>query len=182
MKFQSIKKLVMLALIVTAFISCTNGSTLQTYYVDNELKPGFTTFDVPASFVNIEKVELTEQQKEAYESVDKLNLLAFKLDANNQEEYKVELQKVKEILKNPKYEELIRGGNTTDGKFVVKFLGEVDNIDELIVLSNANDKGFVVARILGNDMNAQDLISLGDILQKAQIEDGQLSDLTYFFK
>lgn len=172
----------MLALIVTAFISCTNGPTLQTYYVDNELKPGFTTFDVPASFVNIEKVELTEQQKEAYESVDKLNLLAFKLDANNQEEYKVELQKVKEILKNPKYEELIRGGNTTDGKFVVKFLGEVDNIDELIVLSNANDKGFMVARILGNDMNAQDLISLGDILQKAQIEDGQLSDLTYFFK
>ena len=182
MKFQSIKKLVMLALIVTAFTSCNNGPTLQTYYVDNELKPGFTTFDVPASFVNIEKVELTEKQKEAYESVDKLNVLAFKLDANNQEEYKVEFQKVKEILKNPKYEELIRGGNTTDGKFVVKFLGDVDNIDELIVLGNATDKGFMVARILGDDMNAQDLMSLGTVLQKAQIEDSQLSGLTDFFK
>ncbi len=30
-------------------------------------------------------------------------------------EYKVELEKVKIILKNPKYEELMRGGNSKDG-------------------------------------------------------------------
>lgn len=182
MQFQSIKKMVMLALIITAFTSCSNGPTLQTYYVDNELKPGFTTFDIPTSFINVEKVDLTDQQKKAYESVDKLNVLAFKVDNDNKEDYKKELEAVNIILKNPKYEELMRGGNTTDGKFVVKFLGNIESIDELIVLGNANDKGFLVARILGDDMNANDLVSLRTVMDKIKFEDTDLNGLTDFFK
>ncbi|WP_296320769.1 DUF4252 domain-containing protein [Winogradskyella sp.] len=172
----------MLALIVTTLVSCNNGPTLQTYYVDNELKPGFTTFDVPTSFIDVDKVELTDKQKKAYESVDKLNVLAFKVDANNIDTYNTELIKIKDILKDVKYEELMRGGNTTDGKFVVKFIGEVDSIDELIVLGNANDKGFLVARILGDNMNANDLISLRTVLDKANFENADLNGLTDFFK
>ncbi|WP_375234875.1 DUF4252 domain-containing protein [Winogradskyella sp.] len=182
MKFQSIKKLVMLALTVTAFVSCNNGPTLQTYYVDNELKPGFTTFDIPTSFIDVDKVELSEQQEKAYNSIDKLNVLAFKLDDNNTDVYKIELENVKTILTNPKYEELMRGGNTTDGKFVVKFLGDIENIDELIILGNANDKGFMVARILGDDMNANDLVSLGTVMDKIDFEDTELNGFTDFFK
>jgi hypothetical protein len=182
MKFQSIKKLVMLALTVTAFVSCNNGPTLQTYYVDNELKPGFTTFDIPTSFIDVDKVELSEQQEKAYNSIDKLNVLAFKLDDNNTDVYKIELENVKTILTNPKYEELMRGGNTTEGKFVVKFLGDIENIDELIILGNANDKGFMVARILGDDMNANDLVSLGTVMDKIDFEDTELNGFTDFFK
>ena len=172
----------MLALIVTSFISCNNGPTLQTYYVDNELKPGFTTFDIPTSFIDVDKVELSEQQEKAYNSIDKLNVLAFKLDDNNTDVYKIELENVKTILTNPKYEELMRGGNTTDGKFVVKFLGDIENIDELIILGNANDKGFMVARILGDDMNANDLVSLGTVMDKIDFEDTELNGFTDFFK
>ena len=83
------------------------------------------------------------------------------------EDYKLELEKVKTILKNPKYEELMRGGNSTDGKFVVKFLGEVDNIDELIIFGNANNKGFMIARIIGDDMNAGKLMSLSVCFRKS---------------
>jgi len=182
MKFQSIKKLVMLALIIIAFTSCNNGPTLQTYYVDNELKPGFTTFDIPTSFIDVDKVELSDQQEKAYKSVDKLNVLVFQLDSNNKEHYKAELENVKTILKNPKYQELMRGGNTTDGKFVVKFLGDIERIDELIVLGSANDKGFMVARVLGDDMNANDLISLRTIMDDVKFEDTNLNGLTDFFK
>jgi len=172
----------MLVLIVTAFVSCNNGPTLQTYYVDNELKPGFTTFDIPTSFIDVDKVELSEQQEKAYNSIDKLNVLAFKLDDKNSEAYAIEIENVKAILKNPKYEELMRGGNTTDGKFVVKFLGDIENIDELIILGNANDKGFMVARILGDDMNANDLMSLRTIMNDVKFEDTDLNGLTDFFK
>ncbi|WP_299114420.1 DUF4252 domain-containing protein [uncultured Winogradskyella sp.] len=172
----------MLALVVTAFVSCSNGPTLQTYYVDNELKPGFTTFDIPTSFIDVDKVELSEQQEKAYKSIDKLNVLAFKVDSKNIDVYKTELENVKTILKDPKYEELMRGGNTTDGKFVVKFLGDVESIDELIVLGNANDKGFMVARILGDDMNANDLVSLRTIMDDVKFEDSDLNGLTDFFK
>lgn len=169
-------------LLVAAFTSCNQGPTLQTYYVDNELKPGFASFDVPTSFVNVEDVEMTDEQREAYESVDKLNVLTYIEENTDAAEYKLELDKVKDILKNPKYEELMRGGNSSDGKFVVKFLGEVDNIDELIIFGNANNKGFMIARILGDDMNAGKLMSLQSVLQNAKFEDTNLNGLTDFFK
>lgn len=168
--------------LVVAFTSCNQGPTLQTYYVDNELKPGFASFDVPASFINVENVEMTDEQREAYESVDKLNVLTYLENDTNAESYKLELEKVKTILKNPKYEELMRGGNTTDGKFVVKFLGDIENIEELIIFGNANDKGFMIARILGDDMNAGKLMSLTSVLENAKIEESQLKGLTDFFK
>ncbi len=169
-------------LLVAAFTSCNQGPTLQTYYVDNELKNGFASFDVPTSFLNVEKVEMTDEQREAYESVDKLNVLTYIEENTDAVEYKAELEKVNVILKNPKYEELMRGGNSTDGKFVVKYLGEIDNIDELIVFGNANNKGFLIARILGDDMNAGKLMSLQSVLQNAKFEDTDLTGLTDFFK
>lgn len=168
--------------LVAAFTSCNQGPTLQTYYVDNELKPGFASFDVPTSFINVEDIEMTDDQREAYNSVDKLNVLTYIEENTDDAEYKAELEKVKAILKNPKYEELMRGGNSTDGKFVVKFLGEVDNIDELIIFGNANNKGFAIARILGDDMNAGKLMSLQSVLQNAKFEDTNLNGLTDFFK
>ena len=76
----------------------------------------------------------------------------------------------------------MRGGNSTDGKFVVKFLGDVDKIDELILFGNATDQGFLIARILGDDMNAGKLMSLQSVIQNANFEDSQLKELTSFFK
>ena len=50
---QSITKLIVMVLLVTAFTSCNQGPTLQTYYVDNELKPGFMSFDAPTSLISL---------------------------------------------------------------------------------------------------------------------------------
>jgi hypothetical protein len=179
---KSIKKSMVLLLLVAAFTSCNQGPTLQTYYVDSELKPGFASFDVPTSFIDVENVEMTDEQREAYESVNKLNVLTYIEEDTNNEDYKVELEKVKTILKNPKYEELMRGGNSKDGKFVVKFLGDVENIDELVIFGNANNRGFMIARILGKDMNAGKLMSLTSVLEKANFESSQIEGLTDFFK
>ena len=179
---QSIKKSMVMLLLVITFTSCNQGPTLQTYYVDNELKPGFASFDVPTNFINVEDVEMTDEQREAYESVNKLNVLTYIEENTEAAEYTLELDKVKEILKNPKYEELMRGGNSTEGKFVVKFLGEIDNIDELVIFGNANNKGFMIARILGDDMNAGKLMSLQSVLQNAKFDDTNLNGLTDFFK
>jgi len=169
-------------LLVTAFTSCNQGPSLQTYYVDNELKPGFASFDVPTSFIDVDAIEMTDEQREAYESVNKLNVLTYIEEDTDDEAYILELEKVKIILKNPKYEELMRGGSPTDGRFVVKFLGDTENIDELVVFGNANNKGFMIARILGDDMSASKLMSLQSVLQNAKFEDMQLDGLTDFFK
>ena len=172
----------MLAILVVTFMSCNQGPTLQTYYVDNELKPGFTSLDIPTSFVDIDQTTLTDEQKEAYESVDKLNMLAFVLDENNKDQFDVELAKVKTILKDPKYQELIRGGNSTDGKFVVKYLGEIEEIEELIIFGSANEKGFALVRVLGNDMNANKIMTLTSALENVNMTDTNMTQFMDFFK
>jgi len=182
MIITSIKKIIMLAILVVTFISCNQGPTLQTYYVDNELKPGFTSLDIPTSFVDIDQTTLTEEQKEAYESVDKLNMLAFVLNDNNKDQFDVELTKVKTILKDPKYQELIRGGSPTDGKFVVKYLGDIEEIEELIIFGSANEKGFALIRVLGDDMNANKIMTLTSALENANMTDTNMTQFMDFFK
>lgn len=178
---QSIKKLTVVLLLVMTFLSCNQGPTLQTYYVDNQVTPGFVSADIPTSLINVEDVEMTEEQQEAYESVDKLNVLTFLLSEDNKDTYNVELEKVNVILNDTKYEELMRG-STKGGKFVVKFLGESESsIDELIVFGSASDKGFAIIRALGDDMNAAKLIKLSEVLQSADVDENQLSILKDFF-
>ena len=92
------------------------------------------------------------------------------------------MESVKAILKNPKYEELARGGNVIDGKFVVKFLGDVDRIDELIIFANAKDRGFVIARVLGDDMNVGKLLKLQSVLKDITFEDGQFDQFKNLLK
>ncbi len=169
-------------LLVVAYTSCNQGPTLQTYFVDNQVKPGFLSVDAPIGLLNVEEVELTKEQEEAYKSIDKLNILAYRIDDSNKAEYELELANVKTILKNPKYEELMRGGNSVDGRFMVMFIGEVDNVDELILFGNANDKGFVVARVLGDDMNAGKIMSLQSVLKDMDFENANLKGITDFIK
>jgi hypothetical protein len=178
----SIKKLIAMLVLVATLTSCNQNQSLQVYFVDHELKPGFTTIDIPTSLLNIEVTNLTDEQKEAYKSIDKLNMLAFVVSEDNKAEYEVELIKVKEILNNPKYQELMRGGNNTDGKFSVKFIGEEDRIDELIIFGNANDRGFAIIRVLGNDMSANKVVKLYSALDTASIDESQITQFVDFFK
>lgn len=180
--FQSIKIITLVFTLIITLTACNQGATLQTYYVDNELKPGFTSLDVPTSLLNLEEANLSEQQLEAYESIDKLNMLAFIAEDSNQEEFVSEVTKVQTILNDPKYEELIRGGNSQDGKFSVKILGDPDSLDELILFGYRNEQGFAIIRVLGNDMNANQIINLVNSIQQADVNNNQISQFLDFLQ
>merc|ERR1711974_562853 len=122
------------------------------------------------------ETQLDEEQKEAYESVDKLSMVAFVAEDGNKEQMEIEFAKVKTILENPKYEELMRGGNSTDGKFVVKCVGDGENVDEFILLGNSNDAGFAVIRVIGDDMNFSKIMKLASVLDEGNIEETQLRE------
>jgi len=177
----SIKTIIMMLILVVTLQSCNQNQTLQTFYVDNELAPGFTSLDVPVSMLQIDEESLTKEQLEAYESIEKLSLIAFVLDESNQEQMDIEYAKVKTILKNPKYEELMRGGNSTDGKFVIKCIGDGDVIDEFILFGNSNTSGFGVVRVLGDDMNFNKIAQLAKVLQDTDIENSQMKKFSEFF-
>ncbi|MEO8774083.1 MAG: DUF4252 domain-containing protein [Gelidibacter sp.] len=177
-----IKNLVGMILLVVTLQSCNQGPSLQRYYVDNQEQPNFLSVDVPVSMLNLDKSQLTQDQKDAYKSIQKLNMLAYKINPDKQSEYEAELAKVKTILDDSKYEELMRGGDSNFGKFSVRILGDEDDVEEFILFGNSDDKGFAVVRILGNDMNPNKIMTLFSALDKANIDDAQLSRFTEFFK
>ncbi|MDU8886416.1 DUF4252 domain-containing protein [Yeosuana sp. MJ-SS3] len=182
MKKTSIIKTVMLIILVTAFVSCGQNASLQSYFVANQETPNFISVDLPVSFVKLDENTLTETQKEAYESMDKLNMLGYHLTENNQEEYKTELQKVQNILKDERYQELFRAGNSKDGKVVVKYIGTDTTIDELILFGNMNDQGFAIIRILGDNMEPAKIMSLSDQIQNINSDENSIGEFMNFFK
>ena len=177
-----LKNLVLTILVAITLQSCDSNPSLQSYYVDNQEQPNFLSIDVPVHMLNLEMAQLNPEQQEAYKSIQKLNMLAYKVKADNQSEYETELNKVKSILDNPQYEELMRGGNPEDGSFSIKILGADDDVKEFILFGNANDKGFAIVRILGKDMSPNKIMSLASALDKAQIDDSKISQITEFFK
>lgn len=162
-------------------VSCNNGESLQTYFVDNQETPDFISADIPTTIVELDQTTLTEDQKEAFNSVKRLNFLGFKLTENNQDAYAQELSKVKSILNDKKYIELMEF-NDRAAKVVVKYIGDDDAADEFIVFTSSKDMGFGIVRILGNDMRPEKMATLVNAIQNADIDSSQLEDIAGFFK
>lgn len=179
--YTSIKNSVMLLFMFATLTNCKHKETLQGYYVANQETPNFISLDIPTNFVNIDKTTLSEEQKEAYESIDKLNMLGYSISDDNVEEYLVELAKVQNILNDEKYEELFRGGNSTDGKITVKYIGSDTSIDELIIFGSANEKGFVIVRVLGNNMEPAKIMKLAGVMKNAKPDENNLKKIFNFF-
>lgn len=168
-------------LTVLLFIGCSSTQSLQEYYVDSAENPNFISLDLPASILNLNEVDLTESQRTAVQSLRKLNVLAFRKTAANNTEYEVEKGKVDAILKNKAFKELMKL-NSQYGKGYVKYLGEEDAIDEVIIYGNMDDKGFALVRVLGKDMNPAHLMQLMQALQKSDYNGEGLGEIGQFLK
>lgn len=182
MNTSSIKNIIASLLITATLISCGyGGETLQGYYVVNQEAPNFISVDIPVSFVDIEQANLTEVQREAYESINKLNMLGYRKSDDNAEEFKTELGKVQTILKDERYQELFRGGNSTDGKIIVKYIGTDTTIDELIIFGTMNNTGFGIIRVLGDNMEPAKIMKLGEVVNQMSSDENVVQDFMKFF-
>lgn len=173
-----IRSLLVLGAIVLS--SCSTTQSLQEYYVDNTENPSFLAFDIPTSILNLDAAELNEEQKIAYESLRKLKILAFKKTGDNVAAYKTEKKKVKDILANDDYEELMKM-NTEFGSASVRFKGGDDAIDEVVIFGDNKDKGFALVRVLGDEMNPAHFVKLLQALEKSNFNGEGLGDLVDFF-
>ena len=162
-------------------LSCNSEPSLQKYFVEKSEDKDFVALDVSPNIINVDKTKLTPEQKTALESFEKMNILAFKLDGKNQAEYKVESEKLTQILKGEDYQELMKVGSGKDGASI-SFVGDEDNIDEFILFGKKKDNGFAVVRILGNDMNPNNIMNMISILQNANIDMEQLKPLEGLMK
>ena len=176
------KPAIYLAILVSLFLSsCNSEPSLQKYFVDSSEKKDFIALDVSPSIINIDKTKLTAEQKTALGSFDKMNVLAFKLNETNKAQYDVESQKVTKILKDKKYQELMKVGSGKDGASV-SFVGDENHINEFILFAKKKENGFAVVRILGNDMNPNNILNMISLLKSSNINMEQLKPLQSLIK
>ncbi len=162
-------------------IGCNNEPTLQKYFVENSEDTNFITFDIAPSILKIDKSKLTAEQNKAMNSFEKMNIIAFKLNDSNKAQFDIEQKKITTILKDPQYQQLMKFSKGKEGASV-SFVGDEENVDEFVFYANKKENGFAVIRVLGNDMNATNIVSLMSVLQKSNINIDQLKPLQELFQ
>lgn len=163
-------------LVLLTLVSCNSDPSLQKYFVENTDNKDFIALDVSPSILNLEKSKLSAEQTEALNSFDKMNILAFKANDKNQAQFETERAKVKAILKDPKYQQLMSFGSGKDGASI-SYVGTDDNIKEFVVFANKKENGFAVVRVLGENMNPNNIMTLMSVLKESKIDMEQLKPL-----
>jgi len=162
-------------------VSCNSEPSLQKYFVEHLEDKNFIAMDVSSSILNIDASKLTAEQSEAMQSFDKMNILAFKLNDKNKAQFETERAKVSAILKDEKYQQLMKFGSGKEGASV-SFVGTDEHIDEFVFFANRNENGFAVVRVLGKDMNPTHIMNMMSVLQQSNIDLEQLKPLQEMIK
>ena len=162
------------------FTSCNSEPTIQEYYVKNQEKSDFIALDLPASLIQLGD-DASEETKATMATIKKLNILAYKLTDDNKDEFKQEVSKVKQILKSDNYQELMRMKHE-NFNIVINFMGEDDAIDEFVILASANDKGFALARVLGNGMQPEKIIKMANDMKNIDADQASFGQIEELFE
>lgn len=174
---KKIKLFGLLALVL--LVGCNNEESLQQYYVANQDNKDFVAFDVPASMFASSEA-LSPEQKVTMKTIKKINLLAIPKKTENLHMIEDERNKIAGILKNEKYQLLMRFGGG-DTRMEMYYTGDEDAVDEIIVYGFDEERGMGLARVLGDDMNPGDILSLFRSLEKGDLDMDGLKGITSMF-
>ena len=176
------KRILCLAIMTSILLaSCNNEPSLQKYYVEKTENKNFIAVDLSPNMFNIDETKLAADEKAALKSFEKVNILAFKLNDKNKGEFESERIKLNEILKEEKYQQIMKYGSGKDGASV-SFVGDDEHIDEFVFYANNKENGFAVVRVLGKDMNPTGIMTLMSVLKSADVDLEQLKSLQQMFE
>jgi hypothetical protein len=164
-----------------ALVSCNNEGSLQKYLVDKQDDDKFLKIDLAASMLQSDDSSFTEEQKNILNTVKKVNVVAYKITDGNVAEYEAEKAKLTSIVNQEKYKTLIKFGSNNRGA-TLKYLGEEDAIDEVIVFASDSDRGFAVFRLLGENMRPDQMIKLMNSIDNGDIDVSKLSGIGELFE
>ena len=177
---NSVKHTMIAIISIMMLTSCSNQQSLQEYYVDNQENSDFILIDVPTSLIGNNMSLLSEEQQKVFKTVRKVNLMAYQTKEGDISKMQAERDKVKTILATDDYEELMKASSDM-GSMRLYFKGEEDAIDEVIFFGADENKGFMLARLLGDDMNVGDMMRLAQSLEKTDIDVSQFSSMMEVF-
>ena len=160
-----IKYITALIIGLLTLASCSNEKSLQRFLVDKQEDNRYLKIDLATSLLQSDQSNFTEDEQEILNSVKKVNVVAYPVKSGNIEEYKT-LSSMKS-----------NGMNVT-----LKYLGEEDAIDEVIVFASSEEKGFGVFRLLCDDMRPDQILKLMGSIQKGDLDVSKLSGIGDIFE
>lgn len=170
---------IVLFLSTVLFVSCGEES-LQKYFVKKQEDPKFLKMDLSPSLLEGKNINMSEESQEALKSIKKINIVAYPLKDENREDFKWELEEIESILSQEKYKELTRIKNP-GWNLNVSYTGNETTIDEVIVYGLNKTRGFVVFRLLGNDLKPEQIIPIIHALGEGDFNLGEISGLEGIF-
>ncbi|GAB5399917.1 MAG: hypothetical protein Aureis2KO_15020 [Aureisphaera sp.] len=171
---QLVKILTALTVAAIALVSCNNDKSLQRYLVDKQEDDRYLKVDLATSLLQSDEASFTEEQKEILNTIKKVNMVAYPLKNGNADEYNAEKSKVREIIDQEKYKTLSKM-KSKDTHITLKYLGEEDAIDEVIVFASNEEKGFGVFRLLCDDMKPGQVLQLMNSIDSGDIDVSKLA-------
>lgn len=159
--------------------SCNSNTSLQEYLVDKQEDDAFVKVDLATSLLYAEENKLTDAQKDVLKTVKKINVVGYPFK-DNEVQYKLERKKLQDILSQEKYQTLMTMGSNKQG-MSLKYVGEEDAIDEMIVYGNDIERGFVVFRLIGDNMKPEDMIRMLETMDKDNVNISAFESLEALF-
>lgn len=146
--------------------ACDSEMSLQKYLVTSAEKKEFISMNMPAfNLWEMANLSLTENEKEAINSVKKVNLLVFQKTIDNETQFNTEVTKVTDILENSNYKDLVNI-NATETKIKVLFLGTEETVEEVVFFGRDTNLGFGILRVLGENIHIESLVKTVFELEK----------------
>ncbi len=156
-------------LLVLLVSSCEPKMTLQRYFLTVQENPEFSLIEVPVSLLGPVSENLNAEQQQTLASVKKVSVLLYR---NPEKVDFIANQQViiNEFLASDGFEPLFSAKMKREAQATVMIRGDVSQINEAVIFGYANDQGFILARILGNQMNPAAFMQLVETLKETNLE------------
>jgi hypothetical protein len=166
--------------LVLLFLGCSSEISLQEYFVSKSEDGRFLLVNIPTSALGIAQQSLTQSDQEVLSSFHKLNILAYKVDPENPEFMDNELTTIRSIIDAGPFEELMTINDSRfSGKVIV--VGEDIHLEEVVFFGQSPKAGFVLVRVLGNQMTSEKVAKMTKLIQKENIDAEAFAGLRSFF-
>jgi hypothetical protein len=163
-----------------ALTSC-NDKSLQKYLVEKQDDDKFVKMDLAASLLQGRNSNFTQEEKDILNTIKKVNVVAFPIKDGDTADYEKEKEELKAILDQEEYKELTRF-KSNEWNATLKYTGEEDAIDEVIVFASDNNRGFAVFRVLGENMRPDQMLKLINSAERGDLDVSKFEGFGEIFK
>ncbi|PKA83950.1 uncharacterized protein DUF4252 [Ulvibacter sp. MAR_2010_11] len=174
------KFIIGLGIMALALFGCNSEESLQRYLVDKQEDNNFVKVDLATSLLQSENAQFTKEERDILNTVKKINVVAYPVKQGNMVEYEAEKAKLNTIIAQEQYKTLIKYGSNNKGA-TLKYLGEEDAIDELIVFASDDERGFAIFRLLGDNMRPDSMLKLMNSINSGDIDASKLKSIGELF-